>query len=571
MARMFPDWADAELEEKIPITQDGYDGERKLYKELRKLPKDWQVLYDRTLSDGQGENQIDFLVFVPGMGVVNVDAKGGSARPGEGYHIVDGLIYLGELRKRPFDQARGAINRFSRRVYQLLGLSEWNSRENKPNVWGEYGSLVAFTNKDLDITNEDDKTSYIGATDLYTKGMLEQRIIAQLKRRKGCEEGFSAFRRYMHEILARWTVNDEGRFVTREFAEADADSEKALNYEQAWVLNQIEKEDAGVVHIKGSAGTGKTILACRVARDFIKRGLRALYVCYNETLALSLRGDAHNGGIIITTYHTLGKNVIGNTNLTVWRGDHFDREATFEKTEAAIIQYTGKKFDCIVVDEAQDISASGLHNELLSLRGLMKRSGKMVVFSDKGQSLYSTDWEIDEDNLSPGMPIVSHVLACNFRNKRRVFDHFKKFNLTETEVFCLQNGGVADTSFTCIDDVIKECVEAGHQARDIVILANRWELLPESKSLRVNGCAINLKSGCNNRHIRDDGVMRQWFNAQTVSARFVLMTTIHQFKGLESNIVILLNDGTLTDEECYVGESRAKYKLYVIPSGAKSA
>ena len=54
MARMYPDWLDSELEEKIPITQDGCDGERKLYKELRKLPKDWKVIYDRTLSDGHG-------------------------------------------------------------------------------------------------------------------------------------------------------------------------------------------------------------------------------------------------------------------------------------------------------------------------------------------------------------------------------------------------------------------------------------------------------------------------------------------------------------------------------------
>ena len=564
MAKMFPDWADAELNDKIPLTQDGCDGERKLYKELRKLPNDWQVIYDRTLSDGHGECQIDFLVFVPGMGVVNVDAKGGPPGPHEGYHLRDGAIYLGEQKKRPFDQARRAIRMFSTRVCQLLGLSERNGRDEGDNLWGSYGSLVVFTNKDLIIPNENDKTSYMGATDLYTPGRLQERIIAQLRSHPRCEDGFAAFRVHMRGILARWTVNDEGRYVTREFVEADDRSEAALSVEQARILHQIERIEAGVVHVKGSAGTGKTILASRIARDFVRRGLRALYVCYNETLALYLRNCGRNNGIVVTTYHTLGRNVLHNANLAVWNNGQFDRAATFVNIKNAIINYHREKFDCIIVDEAQDIAASGCRNELLSLRGLMKRAGKMVVFSDKGQSLYSTEWEIDEDSLSPDNPVKSMTLDCNFRNRRLVFDHFAQYNLTETDVFCLQDGGVADTNYTCLDDVVQRCINNGHQARDIVVLASKWNLLPQTRSINVNGCMVNMRLGCDRTYHRDDEIMKRWFRVDEASARFILMTTIHQFKGLESNIVVLIDDGTLTDEERYVGESRAKYELYVV-------
>ena len=569
MARMYPDWLDSELEEKIPITQDGCDGERKLYKELRKLPKDWKVIYDRTLSDGHGENQIDFLVFVPEMGVVNVDAKGGSSNPDEGYHLVKGTIYLGKDKKRPFDQARGAINRFSDKVYDHLGLPKWNSLTNQQNLWGAYGSLVVFTNKDLIIPNEH-WTAYMGATDLYTPGKLKERIIAQLERHDKHEEGFAAFRKYMRQILGSWTVDDEGRYVSREFVDDDEKSESALSVPQAEILSQIEKAETCVVHVQGSAGTGKTILACRIARDFIKDGLRSLYVCYNETLALYLRSVARNNGIVITTYHTLGKNVLGDANLAVWRNGCFDREATFKNTEEAILNFRGKKFDCIVVDEAQDIVASGSCNELLSLRGLMKRNAKMVVFSDKGQSLYSTDWEIDEKSLSPDSPVATKPLTCNYRNKRLVFEHFKQYNLTETDVYCLQKGGVADTSYTRINDVILECINAGHKARDIVILANKWERLPQLTSLNILGLTVNLKLGCTSSHKRDDTIMERWFNSNEIESQFILMTTIHQFKGLESNIVILLDDGSLTDEERYVGESRAKYKLYIVGKPAEA-
>ena len=75
---------------------------------------------------------------------------------------------------------------------------------------------------------------------------------------------------------------------------------------------------------------------------------------------------------------------------------------------------------------------------------------------------------------------------------------------------------------------------------------------------------VNMRLGCDRTYHRDDEIMKRWFRVDEASARSILMTTIHQFKGLESNIVVLIDDGTLTDEERYVGESRAKYELYVV-------
>ena len=572
MARMIPDWTDNELEEKI--THDGYDGERKLYKELRRLPKNWVVLYDKTLSDGRGENQVDFLVFVPGMGVVNVDAKGGPKEPDKGYHMKQGDLYLGEVRKDVFGQARGAINRFSERVYQLLGISK-TVRSSvggyEPNLWGAFGSLVVFTNKDLVIPQEHE-SSYLGATNLYTPGCLQSRIEAQLNKHP---EGHAAFGRYMDEILSLWTVEDDGRYVSREFVESDERSSMGLSVPQMELLQKAERADAlgRILHISGAAGTGKTILACGMARDFSKMGKKVLYVCFNSFLAMQIRSDKRNNFKALH-FHAVG-DLVGD-NLTVWKQivtngkkrTVLDRQATFRKIKSVF--WSDKKlpkFDVLIVDEAQDLCQAASQNEIAVLLPCLKRKRQIIVFSDKGQSLYSADWDLDVKELGvEDSAVERHTLYMNFRNRQKIFDHFKDYNVTENDdlLSCYQRDGVVEIMKLSVEQLLHRLfsMNDGLRPRDIVILGSAWDDIPNDKTFQIGGRHIVVKRNRTSSGQRDDAVIERWL-AHNECSDFVLATTEKQFKGLEANIVIFAV-GAANDRQRYVAESRAKYKLYLL-------
>src|SRR5574344_1890576 len=60
----------------------GKDAEAELYALLREqLPDNWFVIYNPDFIDGVQENQIDFLVLVPEMGIVNLECKGHGFEP----------------------------------------------------------------------------------------------------------------------------------------------------------------------------------------------------------------------------------------------------------------------------------------------------------------------------------------------------------------------------------------------------------------------------------------------------------------------------------------------------------
>ena len=90
--------------------------------------------------------------------------------------------------------------------------------------------------------------------------------------------------------------------------------------------------------------------------------------------------------------------------------------------------------------------------------------------------------------------------------------------------------------------------------------------------LSIGGAAISIESvnykGKKSIPVTDD--IRRWRNNEVI-----LKTTVESFKGLDSDIVILFGDVPLDEKDPedrkeqrkrdrYVGESRAKYELYIV-------
>ena len=106
------------------------------------------------------------------------------------------------------------------------------------------------------------------------------------------------------------------------------------------------------LHVKGTAGSGKTQLALEELKRARAAGLRSLYVCYNRSLADAMKATAPNGARVVTL-HEMGKEFLEALGEPVDFEDPavFDRMARAVVTHAHVLSGT---FAAIVVDEAQD-------------------------------------------------------------------------------------------------------------------------------------------------------------------------------------------------------------------------
>lgn len=152
MAKMVPNWSKGDLPLAIPESKPGWQGERELFKfMMEELPDEWTVVYNtyievissyetgddmniRRNESGNEycQNQLDFLVFVPGKGVVNVDAKGwGYKRCGANEVRLNG----DPRNPNVFDKAYQAIHTFDAYVRKYY-------TSNPTMHWGAFGHLV---------------------------------------------------------------------------------------------------------------------------------------------------------------------------------------------------------------------------------------------------------------------------------------------------------------------------------------------------------------------------------------------------------------------------------------------
>lgn len=196
------------------------------------------------------------------------------------------------------------------------------------------------------------------------------------------------------------------------------------------------------VLVRGSAGTGKTMLAIEVAAMYASQGQRVLLTCWHRLLAVHLRrrlqerlaqvgspaADEVTGDI--------GGRVVA-ADLASLVGDQGDpppgvtpRDWFYEHLPERLGQ-SGEagEFDVIVLDEAQDPTELWL----LALSSLLRDDGRWYAFADRQQDLFGT---------AAGMGDfidVAHELKENFRNSVQIADFAALFGDVETD--CLTGLG----------------------------------------------------------------------------------------------------------------------------------
>ena len=177
--------------------------------------------------------------------------------------------------------------------------------------------------------------------------------------------------------------------------------------------------------IRGVAGSGKTLVLTHRAR-YIGENMprwRILLVCFNVALAQALKAELEKvKNVTVSTVDSLASQVIRQAGRTPTEGggDAFEIRRK-EAIAAASILPSAKKYDMVLVDEAQDLGNSGLNlSWAMGKHEVATEQRHFVIALDSAQNVYrrKMDWN------PPGLTARgrSTILRENYRNTRETLD-----------------------------------------------------------------------------------------------------------------------------------------------------
>jgi hypothetical protein len=167
------------------------------------------------------------------------------------------------------------------------------------------------------------------------------------------------------------------------------------------------------------AGSGKTWLAVEQARRLSRSGQRVALTCYSRGLAAWLQRRVatlprKERPAYLGTFHNLG---------VEWGApEDSDDDSGFWEVELprmivdlGAAQPVGKRYDAVVIDEAQDFADLWWPAVLAALKD--EEDGDLYVFSDEGQRVFSRFG-------GPPAGLVPLVVDTNPRNTRQIAGSF---------------------------------------------------------------------------------------------------------------------------------------------------
>ena len=570
MARMLPKLKENEIDRRIDV-----DGERLLYRALRdQLPDDWVVRHSyfscHRYDAGQRLNprEVDFVVLAPGHGVLFLEVKdsyGYECRGARWYRIKrDGRSE--EMDKSPFMQ----VNTAHQHLIQLFCRQRGIKKEDFPGIHGHV-VIYPYAPKQSPLPPSQDPMLVITKADMNN-------LYARLKiaftdwgaKQRGAHFNGQPFD-WLHEEM-----KDECRGVTvtsSTSAEDNATVEK-LTLQQFETFRGLLANTRALVN--GRAGSGKTLLAVWAANAIAagEGNPRVLVLCFNRLLPAWLRLKYPPvDGVDIESYHSLALRYIRLAGIRFDIGEDvegFFRQRAPQLFEEAIeaIGNSGL-YDAVFVDEAHDFEPGWWLSTEMLLRS--ERASKFFVFYDPDQA------RIYGDTQREWLPVhfaTTFSLERNCRNTIAIAKYagavLGKDILTRDDAPAGVPPNIRPTSQT-----------ANARAEEVEAILARWmrdEQVKPSQVAILSPFRIDNATNCLHGRPHVAGIkmatqeedLEEW-----ITGRAVLCTTTKSFKGLEAEYVIVTDvpeipAQSMSVNEMYVGTTRAKHHLCVIPMNASA-
>lgn len=535
-----------------PITADRW--EREVRHQLQsQLPDDWIVMCNvswalRSASGFVKDGQCDFVVLAPGLGLAVVEVKGSwSVRVGS-----DGVWYRRErgdarnsqnareiaITEPPPEQANRNMHTLAGIVARYLNLADFP---------GAYAFLVAYPNGIVE-----------GSPELYDPSTIVDKVrMSSLKRS------------IENALVARGAKRESGRFpvdIARKSADCLSNSRFVVTTVDAPLDSQTDAKNIDEltrqqfaalrgafelpsVAIVGPAGSGKTMLAIWKLLALIEEGKRAVFVCYNKSLAEFLRLQYPEAEDSIWSIDRLFKHIAPEAHSPRMDDVFFRENLPQHVMNVAVDLADDRKFDAIIVDEGQDFGESRV---IALLELLVPNTAQWLYFCDINQDVY------DAGNKGTTGAEVTFRLFHNCRNTERVN--------RATNRLC-------ELAISAMPGVPAGVPPAIHFASSPDQIASRaWELAHEFAP--SGGCVIlspyKLENSCMNKSRRGYGLELTEEISHMGQVGYVYFSTIKSFKGMEAENVILVQASRLgashsfQKEDLYVACTRANGRFAVV-------
>lgn len=535
MARMIPSRCDA----------DAAQSERTVYEALAdQLPGAWLVLHSKRLflpADERHrtpyEGEADFVVIDPRRGVLVLEVKGGQAV----WRDEDGIWYsksYGGRVHETSDPGRQA-QRMAHRLSDYLtarGLScsfGWGvilpGVDVRENLGPELSDRLV-----IDKPGLRELPSRLDAV-FAAHGMTEP------------SDYTLDLERYARHLVPRCSL-------VPTLGASIADDETVflrLTDEQQAILDTLDEVKR--VAVKGGAGTGKTLVATERARRLAEAERAVLLLCFNKPLADHLEGTA--GDARVDNFHGFCRSIALEAGLPFEPpkrddGEFWEIEAPALLDEALDV-LPGARWDDVIVDEGQDFKELWWDTIQKTLRD--DDDSSLWVFWDPNQNIYGGG-PVDSLGLTPA------TLKWNCRNTTRIAEHCADLVGYDVSV---KPGAPEGTNVRLHDyENDREMVEATRKFLHYLV---HDEGLDAEQIVILSAGALEKSPVWNRRRL---GNFELVLPDEREEANQVRMSTLHRFKGLEADAVILCDvvpgSPYQTPQHLYVGASRAKHVLYVL-------
>ncbi len=514
------------------------------------LPDHWTVIHGLRIRQPPTDREVDFLVVDPARGALAIEVKGGRIeRRGKDWFSVDGGGERHAI-KPPVEQVNAAV--YAVRNWLRDSVSFRGRRPPKVHAVVAFPDLVR-THRELGPDFPTDTVLF--SDDLHDlRGALD-RIFETYLMNRG-----TALSRADVDALLR--ALEPPAYTLRASVAARVDRNRdaieRLTGDQARTLDFLEMQRRAA--IEGAAGTGKTVLAELKAERLAGAGQRVLLLCFNQALAEWLASRAR--GFEAKSFHGFcsARALKAGIDFVAPKGAK-RREGFWEDTAPSLLldaleKQPEDRYDAIIVDEGQDFRP----HWWLALESALsdERDGILFAFFDPNQDIYG-------GGPPDAFPTPPFVLTRNCRNTRRIASYA---------------AGLLNVSFEVSPDAPDgERVESLRYGKADEMVGQVRRLLHRLVvEERVAAARIAVLS----THATDRSHLarrRRLGNFDLVQRRRkstdILFTSLHKFKGLESDVVILTdvdgNPKSCSDRHLYVAATRARALLIVLEDAKAAA
>lgn len=512
---------------------------------LAALPLPWQVFptVEWRVQQPWGEQigEADVVVFHPHHGVVVIEIKGGAV------HTVQGEWFYGSGRsmgQSPVSQAR-------RNRYALADKLKPRLREDLQNLTLTHAIWLPDVHWSGPLPSAD----FPARSFLLDRDALKQPEAALLRLFKDAQPAPQAWTKAQAQVLKDVLAPNCRALVPLAVqVEQGVKHMHQATQAQLQALRLLGSQNRLLV--SGGAGTGKTLLACTLARSHAAQGKAVLVTCYSRHLAAFLKTHFTDvEGVTVLHFHELARQWIEKAGLAFHVPDQPQARTAFFRSEVPelLLQSTEllpQRFDTLVVDEAADFEATWW----IALESMAKQAHSLYCFYDPSQRIFG-----GEQEWAPPFRGEPFVLTDNLRNSRAIGEWAARRGRTERPESYRVNDGprpkvvevpAGEDMSPTLKRLLRECLSTHRLTPEqIVVLSPYRHDNPRSTWVKaLDGIAWTTE-------------------VSTPQPGNLRVGTLQGFKGLESDVVILIgiDEHAATQRRwLYVGATRARMMLLVV-------